>query len=81
MTEKIPVFIKGTNQVLHAEPAPGNQAIQPENEIVTPPKALPKGDAKASPRRIPPPVRSMGRPVKNTSLHPAIAVHKFTGAA
>jgi hypothetical protein len=32
MTEKIPVFIKGTNQVLHAEPAPGNQVIQGDQE-------------------------------------------------
>ena len=48
MTEKIPVFIKGTDKVLQAEPAPGNQAIQPEKEPAAPPKALPKGDAKAS---------------------------------
>jgi propanediol dehydratase small subunit len=42
MTETIPVYIKGTGEVLQAEPAPGNQAI------VTPPQALPKGDAKAT---------------------------------
>jgi hypothetical protein len=48
MTEKIPVYIKGTGEVLQAEPAPDTQAIQPEKEIVTPPIALPKGDAKAS---------------------------------
>jgi hypothetical protein len=32
MTETIPIYIKGTGEVLQAEPAPGNQAIQPENE-------------------------------------------------
>ena len=48
MTETIPVFIKGTDKVLLAEPAPGNQAIQPNNKPAAPPKALPKGDAKAS---------------------------------
>jgi len=48
MTETIPVYIKGTDKVLLAEPAPGNQAIQPEKEIITPPITLPKGDAKAS---------------------------------
>jgi hypothetical protein len=48
MTETIPVYIKGTGKVLQAEPAPGNQAIQPEKEAAAPPKALPKGDAKAS---------------------------------
>jgi hypothetical protein len=48
MTETIPVYIKGTDKVLQAEPAPGNQAIQPEKEEAAPPKALPKGDAKAS---------------------------------
>ena len=48
MTENIPVYIKGTDKVLLAEPAPGNQAIQPEKEEAAPPKALPKGDAKAS---------------------------------
>ena len=49
MTEKIPVFIKGTNQVLHAEPAPGNQAIQPDKKPAAPTTtALPKVDAKAS---------------------------------
>jgi len=81
MTETIPVYIKGTDKVLQAEPAHGNQVIQGDQEPAAPLKTLPKGDAKASARRIPPPVRSMGRPVKNTSLHPAIAVHKFTGAA
>ena len=48
MSETIPVYIKGTDKVLLAEPAPGNQAIQPEKEAAAPPKALPKGDAKAS---------------------------------
>jgi hypothetical protein len=48
MTETIPVYIKGTGKVLQAEPAPGNQAIQPDNEPAEPPKALPKGDAKAT---------------------------------
>jgi hypothetical protein len=48
MTDPIPVFIKGTDKVLLAEPAPGNQAIQPEKEVITPPIVLPKGDAKAS---------------------------------
>jgi hypothetical protein len=81
MTETIPVYIKGTDNVLQSEPASDNQVIQTDTEPGTPPKTLPKGNAKASARRIPPPVRSMGRPVKNTCLHPAIAVHKFTGAA
>ena len=53
MTETIPVYIKGTDKVLQAEPAHGNQAIQPEKEEAAPLKALPKGDAKASARRIP----------------------------
>jgi hypothetical protein len=48
MTETIPVYIKGKDEVLQAEPAPGNQAIQPDKEPVTPPQALPKGDAKAT---------------------------------
>jgi len=48
MTDTIPVYIKGTGKVLQAEPAPGNQAIQPEKEEAAPPKALPKGDAKAT---------------------------------
>ena len=48
MSETIPVYIKGTDKVLLAEPAPGNQAIQPEKETVTPSKTLPKGDARAS---------------------------------
>ena len=48
MNETIPVYIKGTGKVLQAEPAPGNQAIQPEKEVAAPPKALPKGDANAT---------------------------------
>jgi hypothetical protein len=48
MTETIPVYIKGSDKVLQAEPAPGNQAIQPDKEPAEPPKALPKVDAKAS---------------------------------
>src|SRR5664280_1104053 len=47
MTETIPVYIKGTDKVLQAEPAPDNQAIQADQEA-TAPKVLPKGDAKAS---------------------------------
>jgi hypothetical protein len=48
MTETIPVYIKGTDNVLLAEPASGNQAIQPEKEAAAPLKALPKGDANAT---------------------------------
>ena len=49
MTEKIPGFIKGADKVLHAEPAPGNQAIQPDKKPAAPTTtALPKVDAKAS---------------------------------
>jgi hypothetical protein len=48
MTETIPVYIKGTDKVLQAEPAPSNQVIQAEQEAAAPPKALPKGDAKAT---------------------------------
>jgi hypothetical protein len=48
MTETIPVYIKGTDKVLLAEPAPGNQVIQGDQEPAAPLKALPKGDAKAS---------------------------------
>ena len=48
MSENIPVYIKGTDKVLQAEPAHGNQSIQPEKEVAAPPKALSKGDAKAS---------------------------------
>jgi len=32
MTETIPVYTKGTNKVLQAEPAPGNQVIQGDQE-------------------------------------------------
>jgi hypothetical protein len=48
MSEIIPVYIKGTEKVLQAAPAPGNQAIQPEKETAAPPIALPKENAKAS---------------------------------
>ena len=48
MTETIPVYIKGSDTVLQAEPAPGNQPIQPDNEPAAPPKALSKVDAKAT---------------------------------
>ena len=48
MSEIIPVYIKGTSQVLQAEPAPVNQAIQPETEATAPSIALPKGDARAT---------------------------------
>jgi len=37
MTETIPVYIKGTDTVLQAEPAPDNQAIQIDTEPGTPP--------------------------------------------
>ena len=48
MTDPIPVYTKGTNKVLQAEPAPVNQAIQAEKEVAAPSLTLPKGDAKAS---------------------------------
>jgi len=32
MSETIPVYIKGTGKVLQAEPAPGNQVIQGDQE-------------------------------------------------
>ena len=48
MTEPIPVYIKGKDEVLQAEPAPTNQVIHSDTEPVAPPKVLPKGDAKAS---------------------------------
>jgi hypothetical protein len=48
MTEVIPVYIKGKDEVLLLEPAPTNQAIHGDKEATAPPKALPKGDAKAS---------------------------------
>ena len=32
MTETIPVYIKGTDKALQAEPAPGNQVIQGDQE-------------------------------------------------
>jgi hypothetical protein len=48
MTETIPVYIKGTDKILLTEPAPSNQAIQPEKEEAAPPIALQKGDAKAT---------------------------------
>jgi hypothetical protein len=49
MTEVIPVYIKGKDEVLLLEPAPVNQAIQADQEATAPPpKVLPKGDAKAS---------------------------------
>jgi hypothetical protein len=48
MTETIPVYIKGTDKVLQAEPAPVNQAVRADQEATAPPKVLPKGDAKAS---------------------------------
>ena len=48
MTETIPVYIKGTDKLLQAEPAPGNQVIQGDQEAAAPLKALPKCDAKAS---------------------------------
>ena len=49
MTEVIPVYIKGKDEVLLLEPAPTNQAIHGDKEATAaPPKVLPKGDAKAS---------------------------------
>lgn len=48
MTETVPVYIKGTDKVLQAEPAPANQVIHADTEPAAPPKVLPKGDAKAS---------------------------------
>ncbi len=42
MTETIPVYLKGTDKVLQAEPAPENQVVH------TDVKVLPKGDAKAT---------------------------------
>jgi hypothetical protein len=48
MTETIPVYIKGKDEVLQAEPAPDNQVIHADTEPAAPPKVLPKGDAKAS---------------------------------
>ena len=36
MTETIPVYIKGSDTVLQAEPAPGNQAIKDDTEPGTP---------------------------------------------
>jgi hypothetical protein len=47
MTETIPVYIKGTDKVLQAEPAPVNQAVRADQEA-TAPNVLPKGDAKAT---------------------------------
>jgi len=48
MTETIPVYMKGTDKVLQAEPAPANQVIHGDQEEIAQPKVLPKGDAKAS---------------------------------
>ena len=48
MTETIPVYTKGTDKVLQAEPAPANQVVQINMPDIAPPKALTKGDAKAS---------------------------------
>ena len=48
MTESIPVYTKGTDKVLQAEPAPANQVVQINMPDIVPPKALLKGDAKAS---------------------------------
>ena len=48
MTETIPVYTKGTDKVLQAEPAPANQVVQINMPDIVPPKALPKSDAKAS---------------------------------
>jgi len=45
MTETIPAYLKGTDKVLQAEPAPTNQVVQPD---IAQPKVLPKSDAKAS---------------------------------
>jgi hypothetical protein len=42
MTETIPVYIKGTDKALQAEPAPDNQAIQIDTEPGTPPTTSPE---------------------------------------
>jgi hypothetical protein len=48
MSDPIPVYIKGTDKVLQAEPAPANQVIHGDQEEIAPPKILPNGIAKAS---------------------------------
>jgi hypothetical protein len=40
MTEVIPVYIKGKDEVLLLEPAPANQAIQADKEAAAPPKSI-----------------------------------------
>ena len=48
MTETIPVYIKGKDEVLLLEPAPKKPSIQGDTDATAPPKVLPKGDAKAN---------------------------------
>ena len=48
MAETIPVYLKGTDKVVQAEPAPANQVVQINMPDIAPPKQLPKGDAKAT---------------------------------
>jgi hypothetical protein len=48
MTEVIPVYIKGKDEVLLLEAAPKKPSIQGDKEATAQPKVLPKGDAKAS---------------------------------
>ena len=45
MTETIPVYIKGKDDIVLLEPVPANQVVHTRQ---APPKPLPKGDAKAS---------------------------------
>ena len=42
MTETIPVYIKGTDKALQAEPAPANQVIQTDTEPGMPPTTSPE---------------------------------------
>ena len=48
MAETIPVYLKGTDKVVQAEPAPANQVVHTNMPDIAPPKQLPKGDAKAT---------------------------------
>src|SRR5664280_721472 len=48
MSETIPVYIKGKDEVVLLSPAPANQVIHGDQEEIAPPKILPNGIAKAS---------------------------------
>jgi len=48
MTEVIPVYIKGKDEILQAEPAPANQVIHADQGEIAQPKALSKGDARGT---------------------------------